>query len=122
MLYSLYELALDMCKTLPLDDADAMNKRLHERQRLLRKTEAIAEEAQKSLADYEALRSLPANEKALISEKRQMILDLLGRMCDVENTMLKAMHTRMVGLRRELMGVNGRQKAIHAYRAAPALA
>lgn len=121
MLYSLYELALDLCQSLTLQEPEMLGKRLNERQRLLRKTEAIAAEAQQALRAFETL-AVPANEKALIAEKRQMVLDLLGRMCEAENAVLKAMHGHMVGVRHELVRMNSNKRAISAYVKTPALA
>lgn len=121
MLFSLYELALDLCNSLTLQEPELLNKRLTERQRLLRKTEAIAAEAQQALRAFETL-AVPANEKALIAEKRQIVLDLLGRMCEAENTVLKAMHGHMVGVRHELVRMDSNKKAISAYAKSPAFA
>lgn len=121
MLYSLYELALDLCKSLTLQEPEMLGKRLTERQRLLRKTEAIAAEAQQALRAFDTL-AVPANEKALIAEKRQMVLDLLGRMCDAENAVLKAMHGHMVGVRHELVRMDTQKRAITAYGKTPAFA
>lgn len=121
MLYGLYQLALDLCQSISMDEPELLNKRLIERQRLVRKTESIALEAQTALRDYEGL-AVPANEKALIAEKRQMILDILGRTCDVENTVLRAMHSRMVLVRHELVGMDTNKRAIAAYQKTPAYA
>ncbi len=121
MLYGLYQLALDLCQSISMEEPETMGKRLIERHRLVRKTEGIALEAQAGLRVYESIPA-PANEKALIAEKRQMLLDVLGKMCDAENTVLKAMHSRMVGVRRELVKMNTNQRAIAAYQKAPAYA
>jgi hypothetical protein len=122
MLYGLYMLALDLCRGIAVDDDEIMSRALIERQRLLRKTAAIADEAQAALRVYEEMPGFPANEQALITEKRHMILDVLGRLSEAENTMLKAMHTRMVGVRHELVRMDSRKRAINAYGQMPAMA
>jgi hypothetical protein len=121
MLYGLYTLALDLCQSISMEEPELMNKRLIERQRLVRKTETIALEAQVALRKYETL-SVPANEKALISEKRQMILDILGRTCDAENAVLRSMYQRMVVVRQELVRMDTSKRAIAAYQKTPAYA
>lgn len=122
MLFGLYQIALDLCCGIDVDDTELLQRRITERQRLVRKTEVIVEEAQVALRAFEALPGLPSNEQALISEKRQLILDLLTRNTEAEHALLKAMHARMVGVRKELVGFDGRQRAIQAYGRAPALA
>jgi hypothetical protein len=121
MLYGLYQLALDLCQSISMDEPELINKRLTERQRLVRKTEAIALEAQAALRNYENL-AVPANEKALITEKRQMILDILGRTCDAENAVLRSMHNRMVVVRQELVRMDTNKRAIAAYQKIPTFA
>jgi len=119
MLYGLYELALDLCKSITPTDDDGTIKRIKERERLLLRTSQISEVAQVELKTFSAIPGIPANERALVEEKRQMILDVLARISQAEHQTMKAMHATMVSVRHELMQHTEKSHAISAYRNAP---
>jgi hypothetical protein len=120
VLYGLYLLALDQSRQLEPEDEDSITRVLETRDKVLERTAASAAEASKLLKALETERNVPANETALVEEKRRMILDVVGRLQLADSQMLRGMHASLSALRRELARHVERKDAIKAYITAPA--
>ena len=62
---------------------------------------------------------MPANEKALVEEKRSLILDVAAKMQAADNQVMRAMQIRLASIRRELAGQTEKKNAMKAYINAP---
>ena len=119
VLYGLYQLAIDYTSKIhPEKEVDNV-KWLDTRQRILGKTAVVAQNAAELLKDFKTINNVPANERALIEEKKNLINDTLGRMRMKEIDVMKIMSSKMKSLRGELANITQRKKAAHAYITAP---
>ncbi len=115
LLYGLYELAIDLSKKLEPDDPAETQKWLDSRQRILARTGESSKEALLHLNAFDAMTMVPANERALVDEKRRMIQDLSLKMTLVDNQIIKKMHSKMSLLRAELARGTQRKNAAKSY-------
>ncbi|MFC1586338.1 hypothetical protein ACFL5V_12390 [Fibrobacterota bacterium] len=119
VLYGLYQLAIDYTRKIEPEKEDGIVKWLDTRQRILSKTATASGSAVRLLKIFQVTYNVPANEKALIEEKRNMVRDIIKKMQRAEYDILKKMHKKMKSLRGELVNINHRNKAAQAYMNAP---
>jgi hypothetical protein len=118
-LYGLYQLAVDLAKRLEPGDDNQTFRVIEARNRILDKTAAGSREAVALLRAFREEKLIPANERALVEEKRNVILDMGVKMQAVDNQVIRAMQTRLAGVRKELAGATERKNAMKAYVNAP---
>lgn len=118
-LYGLYQLAVDLAKRIDAADEAQTLRVLEARNKILDKTAAASKDAVALLRSFREERFIPANEKALVEEKRNLILDLGVRMQAVDNQVIRAMQGKLALIRKELAGHTERKNAIKAYITAP---
>jgi len=119
MLYGLYQLALDLAARIEPDDEIRTQRVMEARNRILDKTAAASGEAVNLLKAFRLEKQIPANERALVEEKRNLILDLGVKMQVADGKVMRAMQARLAGVRKELAGQTERKNAIKAYIHAP---
>ncbi len=119
VLFGLYQLALDYTLKIEPDEPDEMTKWIDTRQRILSRTADASGSAIKLSRLFEMTPNVPANERALIDEKRSMIKDVLKRMKKVEHEIMQRMHSKMTALKREMTNVTQRKQAARSYMSAP---
>jgi hypothetical protein len=118
LLYGLYQLALDYGQKIKPDD-DQATIWLAARDKILQRTDAASGETVRLLKQFELHHNIPANEKALVEEKRFLIADLGIKMNVADNKILKSMLVKMSQIRHELADQIERKNAIKAYIQAP---
>lgn len=118
-LYGLYQLAVDLAKRLEPGDETQTFRVIEARNRILDKTAQSSKEAVALLKAFREERLIPANEKALVEEKRNVILDMGVKMQAVDNQVLRAMQARLAGVRKELANATHRKNAMKAYVSSP---
>jgi hypothetical protein len=119
LLYGLYELAVDLAKRLEPGDETQTFRVLEARNKILDKTAASSKEVVGLLKSFREEKLVPANERALVEEKRNLILDLGVKMQAVDNQVIRAMQAKLAGIRKDLAGQTERKNAIKAYITAP---
>ncbi len=119
VLFGLYQLALDYAKKISPEEEEEALKWIGYRAKILDRTEHVSREAAAMLREFDALRNVPAAERALVEEKRNLIQDLSFKMNHVDNLLLRNLQTRLADVRQELAVQNHRKDAIKAYIRAP---
>ncbi len=119
VLYGLYQLALDYTGKIKPEEEGEVLKWLQTRQRILGKTDIASKNAGALLKVFKTTKNIPANEQALILEKKKMIRDLLTTLRKTEFDLMKKMRTKMDSLRGELADVTRKNQAASAYVNAP---
>ena len=119
LLYGLYHLAVDLARRIQPEDEALTERVLEARAKLLDRTGAASEEVKKLLREFAEEKLVPANEKALVEEKRKLILDLGTRIQAADHQVIRAMQGKLAGIRKELAGQTERRNAIRAYIQAP---
>jgi len=119
VLYGLYQMAVDLTKRIAPDDEDKTRRVLEARQKILDHTASAAGEVSALLDAFRAEKLIPSNERALVDEKRNLILDMGARMQAADHQMLRQMHAKLSDIRRELAGQTERKNALKAYIQAP---
>ena len=119
VLYGLYQLAVDLARRIQPDDETLTQRVLEARQKLLERTGAASQEVKKLLKAFAEEKLVPANEKALVEEKRKLILDLGTRIQAADHQVVRAMQAKLGTIRRELAGQTERKNAIQAYLRSP---
>ena len=118
LLYGLYQLALDYGQKIKPDD-DQADIWLTARDKILQRTDTASGETIRLLKQFELQPNIPANEKALVEEKRFLIADLGIKMNAADNKILKTMLIKMSQIRHELANQIERKNVIKAYIQAP---
>jgi len=119
VLYGLYQLAIDYTNKLEPEDNTGMIKGLDTRQRLLSRTASSTNIAATLLKKFDSANNIPANEKALVEEKKNLIKDCLLKMRQTESLLMRKMQKKMKNLRGELADITYRRKAAQSYSSAP---
>ena len=91
VLYGLYKLANDFTRKIEPGKDQEVTKWLDTRQRILSKTAASSKFAAVLLKALEKEQNVPANEKALIEEKKNLVNDAMKNMQRTEYEILKKM-------------------------------
>lgn len=119
LLYGLYQLAVDLAKRIKPEDEENTARVIEARQKILERTAATSKEAAALLKAYKEERIIPANERALVEEKRNLIVDIGARMQQADNQVMRLMQAKLASLRREMAGQTEKKNAIKAYINAP---
>ncbi len=118
-LYGLYDMAIDLAKRIQPDDESQTERVLEARKKILDHTEKAGQELNFLLKGYVAERFIPQNEKALVEEKRNLLMDLGLKMQASDNLTARRLLAKMAKIRSELAGQTERKNAIRAYIRAP---
>lgn len=118
-LYGLYQMAVDLSRRIRPDDEDLTSRVIEARQKVLDRTAAGSKEASDLLDRFRGEKLVPANERALVEEKRNLILDIAGKMQAADNQVMRAMQVRLAALRKEMAGQTEKKNAARAYITAP---
>lgn len=118
-LYGLYQLAVDLARRIKPDDEATTARVIEARQKILDRTAVSSKEAAGLLKAYKEERMMPANEKALVEEKRSLILDIAAKMQAADNQVMRLMQAKLAAVRREMAGQTEKKNAISAYIKAP---
>lgn len=119
LLYGLYQLATDLSRRIRPDDEENTLRVIEARQKILDRSAAASKEAAALLKAFREERMMPANETALVEEKRSLILDIAAKMQAADNQVMRAMQVKLGSIRRELAGQTERRNAMKAYITAP---
>lgn len=119
LLYGLYQLAVDLSRRIKPEDEENTARVIEARQKILDRTAATSKEAGALLKAFREEKMMPANEKALVEEKRSLILDVAARMQAADNQVMRAMQLKLAAIRRELAGQTEKKNAMKAYINAP---
>ena len=103
-LYGLYQLAVDLSRRIQPDDEATTARVIEARQKILETTAVSSREAAGLLKAFKEERMLPANEKALVEEKRSLILDIAAKMQATDNQVMRLMQAKLAAVRREDRG------------------
>ncbi len=119
VLFGLYQLALDYTDKIEGHSQENVQKGLDVRQRIIGKTAPCAKAAANLLKVFACAQNIPANERALVEEKRQMVKDTVSIMQRKEFGLMTGLAKNMKFIRAELAGINKKQIAAKAYIQAP---
>lgn len=119
VLYGLYQMAVDLSKRIVAEDEDKTQRVLEARQKILEHTGAAARQVVDLMKAFQAEKIIPSNEKALVDEKRNLILDMGARMKAADHQMLRQMQTKLSEIRKELASQTERKNVLKAYIQAP---
>lgn len=118
-LYGLYQMAVDLSRRIRPEDEELTSRVIEARQKILDRTAAGSREAAALLQGFRAEKLMPANERALVEEKRSLILDIAAKMQAADNQVMRAMQARLTALRKEMAGQTEKKNAIRAYITSP---
>ena len=119
LLYGLYQMAVDLAKRIKPDDEEGIGRMLEARRKILERTGTASQEVIGLLQSYKSERLIPANEKALVEEKRNLILDLAVKIQAADHQAVRAMLAKLASIRKELAGQTELKNAAKAYIQAP---
>lgn len=119
VLYGLYQMAADVTRKIVPDDEAKIQKVLDARQKILDHTGRASEALAGLLRELRAERLIPANERALVEEKRNLLLDAGTRIQAIDHQMIRQMQAKMAEIRKELAVQTERKNAAKAYIQAP---
>jgi hypothetical protein len=119
VLYGLYQMAAEVTKKLVPEDEAKIQKVLDARQKILDHTGRASAALSALLKAYQAERLVPPNERALVDEKRNLLLDVAARIQAIDHQMIRQMQAKMGEIRKELAGHTERKNAVKAYIMAP---
>ncbi len=118
-LFGLYQLAVDLSKRISPDDEETTARVIEARQKILDRTAAGSREAAALLKSFREEKLMPANEQALVEEKRNLILDIAAKMQAADNQVMRSMQAKLAALRKEMAGQTEKKNAARAYITAP---
>jgi hypothetical protein len=118
-LFGLYQLAVDLSKRISPDDEETTARVIEARQKILDRTAAGSREAAALLKRFHEEKLMPANEQALVEEKRNLILDIAAKMQAADNQVMRSMQAKLASLRKEMAGQTEKKNAIRAYITSP---
>jgi hypothetical protein len=119
VLYGLYQMAGDVTRKLAPEDEIKIQKVLEARQRILDHTSRASEALSASLKRFQVERIIPSNERALVDEKRNLLLDAGARIQAIDHQMIRQMQAKMAEIRKDLASQTERKNAAKAYLQAP---
>lgn len=119
VLYGLYQMAGDVTRKLEPEDEAKIQKVLDARQRILDHTARASEALSASLKLFQAERVIPSNERALVEEKRNLLLDAGARIQAIDHQMIRQMQAKMADIRKDLATQTERKNAAKAYLQTP---
>jgi hypothetical protein len=119
VLYGLYQMAVDVSKKINAEDEAKTQRVLEARQKILDHTTRASATLAGLLKAYQAEKLVPSNERALVEEKRNLLLDVGARIQAVDHQMVRQMQSKMAEIRKELAAHTERKNAAKAYIQAP---
>ncbi|GEM_PF-2095389 len=119
VLYGLYQMAVDLSKRIQPADDETTGRVLEARKKILEHTAKASQEVVAKLKAFQAEKFIPSNEKALVEEKRSLVLDMGVKMQAVDNQMVRLMLAKMQSIRAESALHTERKNVIKAYIQAP---
>lgn len=119
MLYGLYQMAVDLVKRIKPDDEELTLRILDARKKILDRSGEATVQVLDLLKTLQAEKWIPSNEKALVEEKRSLVLDLSLKMQATDNQIFRLMQAKMQAVRGELAQQTEQKNGIRAYIQAP---
>lgn len=119
MLYGLYQMAADVTRKLVPQDEARIRKVIEARQKILDHIGRAAAALPALLAEFHAERLIPSNERALVEEKRNLLLDAGARVQAIDHQMIRQIQAKLGEIRKELASHTEKKNAVKAYIKAP---
>src|SRR3954469_25614844 len=118
-LYGLYQMAADVTRKIDPEDEARIQKVIEAREKILDHTGRASQALAGLLKELQSERLLPANERALVEEKRNLLLDAGARIQAIDHQMVRQMQAKMAEIRKNLASQTERKNAAKAYIQAP---
>jgi hypothetical protein len=119
VLYGLYQMAADVTRKIVPEDEARIQKVIEAREKILEHTAQASNALSALLKDLQAERLIPSNERALVEEKRNLLLDAGARIQAIDHQMIRQMQSKMAEIRKQLATYTERKNAAKAYIRAP---
>ncbi len=119
VLYGLYQMAVDLAKRINPGDEELTDRVLDARRKILDHTDESSKQVVALLKTFQEEKWIPSNEKALVDEKRSLVLDLGLKMQMADNQVVRLIQSKMQSVRAELADQTVRKNGIKAYIQAP---
>jgi hypothetical protein len=119
VLYGLYQMAADVTRKILPEDEARIQKVIDAREKILAHTAQASQTLSGLLKEFQAERLVPSNERALVEEKRNLLLDAGTRIQAIDHQMIRQMQGKMAEIRKELATYTERKNAAKAYIRAP---
>jgi len=119
VLYGLYQMAADVTRKIDPEDEARIRKVIEARQKILDHTGRASQALAGLLKELQSERVIPANERALVEEKRNLLLDAGARIQAIDHQMVRQMQSKMAEIRKQLATFTERKNAAKAYIRAP---
>ena len=119
VLYGLYQMAADLAKRIRPEDEVTVARVLEARKKILDHTSESSRQVVTMLQAFQAEKWIPSNEKALVDEKRRLLLDLGLKMQATDNQAVRVLQAKVQSVRGELALQTERKNGIKAYIQAP---
>jgi hypothetical protein len=120
VLYGLYQMVADVTKKIVPEDEAKVQRVLEARQKILDHTTRASAALGLLLKAYQAERLIPGNERALVEEKRNLLMDAGARIQAVDHQMVRTMQAKLGEIRKDLAEHTERKNVMKAYIQAPA--
>jgi len=119
VLYGLYQMAADVTRKILPEDEARIQKVIDAREKILGHTAQASQTLSGLLKEFQAERLVPSNERALVEEKRNLLLDAGTRIQAIDHQMIRQMQGKMAEIRKQLAMYTERKNAAKAYIRAP---
>lgn len=119
VLYGLYLMAADVTKKIDPEDEAKVQRVLEARQKILDHTTRASAALGTLLKAYQAEKLIPGNERALVEEKRNLLMDAGARIQAVDHQMVRLMQAKLGEIRKDLAEHTERKNVMKAYIQAP---
>lgn len=119
VLYGLYQMAADVTRKIDPEDEARIQKVIEAREKILDHTGRASQALAGLLKELQSERLIPANERALVEEKRNLLLDAGARLQAIDHQMVRQMQSKMAEIRKQLAMFTERKNAAKAYLRAP---
>ena len=119
VLYGLYQMAADVTRKIDPEDEARIRKVIEAREKILDHTGRASQALAGLLKELQSERLIPANERALVEEKRNLLLDAGARLQAIDHQMVRQMQSKMAEIRKQLAMFTERKNAAKAYIRAP---
>jgi len=119
VLYGLYQMAADVTRKIVPEDEARIQKVIDAREKILGQTTQASQALSGLLQQFQAERLVPSNERALVEEKRNLLLDAGARIQAIDHQMIRQMQGKMAEIRKQLATYTERKNAAKAYIRAP---
>ena len=119
VLYGLYQMAADVTKKILPEDEERIQRVLEARQKILDHTTKASAALATLLKAYQAERLIPGNERALVEEKRNLLMDAGARIQAVDHQMIRQMQAKLGEIRKDMAEHTERKNVMKAYMKTP---